>query len=155
MAARKILVPYNFTRNDEKAIAFVIDRFAQQSGDTQITLFHAFIPVPEIEINDKTVMSRLAGNLAYLRQKNYELEETLEQAQTRLVSAGFPEQSVKRIFKPQEKEIAQEIIEQAGKGEFTTLVLNHNPSKIKRYFTPSVTKKVARALKDIELSIVG
>lgn len=154
MAARKILVPYNFTRNDEKAIAFVIDRFNQQA-DTQITLFHAYIPVPEIEINDKTVMRRLAGNLAYLRQKKYDLEEALGQAQTRLVNAGFPEQSVKRIFKPQGKEIAQEIIEQATKGEFTTIVLNHHPSKIKRYFTPSVTKKVARVLKDIELSIVG
>lgn len=154
MAARRILVPYNFTRNDEKAIAFVIDRFNQQA-DTQITLFHAYIPVPEIDISDKTVMNRLAGNLAYLRQKNYDLEETLEQVQTRLVKAGFPEQSIKRIFKPQEKEIAQEIIEHATKGKFTTIVLNHNPSKIMRYFTPSVTKKVARALKDIELSIVG
>jgi hypothetical protein len=154
MAARKILVPYNFTRNDEKAITFVIDHFNNQT-DTQITLFHAYIPVPEIEISDKTVMSRLAGNLTYLRQKNYELEEALEQAQTRLIGAGFPEQNVQRIFKPQEKEIAMEIIGQAAKGKFTTIILNHNPSKMKRYFTPSVTKKVARALKDIELSIVG
>ncbi len=154
MAAHKILVPFNFTRNDEKAIAFVIDRFSQQP-DTQITLFHAYLPVPDIEISDKTVMSRLAGNLAYLRQKNYELEEALEQAQTRLVKAGFSEQAIKRIFKPQEKEISQEIIELATKGEFTTIVLNHNPSKIRRYFTPSVTKKVSRSLKDIELSIVG
>ncbi len=154
MAAQKILVPFNFTRNDEKAIAFVIDRFSHQP-DTQITLFHAYIPVPKIEISDKTVMSRIAGNLAYLRQKNYDLEEALDQTQTRLVKAGFSEQNIKRIFKPQEKEISQEIIEQAAKGEFTTIVLNHNPSKIKRYFTPSVTKKVARALKDIELSIVG
>jgi hypothetical protein len=154
MAAQKILVPYNFTRNDEKAVAFVIDRFGKHP-DTQITLFHAYIPVPEIEISDKTVMKRLAGNLAYLRQKNYDLEEELEQAQARLVNAGFSEQNVKRIFKPLEKEAAQEIIEQATKGEFTTIVLNHNPSKIRRYFTPSVTKKVARALKDIELTVVG
>jgi nucleotide-binding universal stress UspA family protein len=137
-----------------QAIAFVIERFSRQP-DTRITLFHAYIPVPEIQISDKTVMSRLAGNLAYLRQKKYELEEALGQVQTRLVEAGFAEDKVGRIFKAQEKEIAQEIIEQAAKGDVTTMVLNHNPSKIKRYFTPSVTKKVARALKDIELSIVG
>lgn len=154
MAAQKILVPYNFTRNDEKAIAFVVDRF-NQHPDAHITLFHAYIPVPEIEISDKTVMSRLAGNLTYLRQKNYELKEALEQAQTRLVKAGFPEQNIMYIFKPREKEIAQEIIDQAVKGGFTTIVLNHHPSKIKRYFTSSITKKVARALKNIELSIVG
>jgi hypothetical protein len=42
MAAYKILLPYNFTKNDEKAVAFVIDSFGQQA-DAQITLFHAYI----------------------------------------------------------------------------------------------------------------
>lgn len=154
MAAQKVLLPYNFTKNDEKALAFVIDSFGQQT-DVQITLFHAYIPVPSIEISDKTVMNRLAGNLAYLRQKNYELEEALQQTQKRLVSAGFKEQNIQRIFKPQEKETAQEIIEQATKGGFTIIVLSQNPSKIRKFFSASISKKVARALKDIELLIVG
>lgn len=154
MVAQKILLPYNFTRNDEKAVAFVIDSFGQQA-DTQITLFHAYIPVPNIEVSDKTVMNRLAGNLSYLRQKNYELEEELQQAQRRLVSAGFSEQNIQCIFKPQEKETAQEIIKQATKGGFTTIVLSQNPSKIRKFFTASVSKKVAQALKDTELLIVG
>jgi len=154
MAAQKILLPYNFTKNDQKAVAFAIDSFGQQA-DAQITLFHAYIPVPSIEVSDKTVMTRMAGNLAYLRQKNFELEEALQQAQKRLVSAGFKEQNIQRIFKPQEKETAQEIIDQATKGRFTTIILSQNPSKIRKFFTASISKKVARALKDIELLIVG
>lgn len=154
MGAQNILVPYNFTQNDEKAIAYVIDSFGSQP-DTKITLFHAYVPVPDIEISDKTVMQRLSGNLAYLRQKNYDLKEELRQAQQRLVSAGFAEKNIQNIFKPQEKETAQEIIDQAVKGRHTTIVLNHHPSKIRKYFTPSVTKRVARALKGIELTVVG
>jgi nucleotide-binding universal stress UspA family protein len=154
MGAQNILVPYNFTQNDEKAIAVVIDSYGQQP-DTQITLFHAYVPIPNIEISDKTVMQRMAGNLAYLRQKNYDLQEELKRAQQRLVSAGFSEKNVQCIFKPQEKETAQEIIDQAVKGRYTAIVLNHHPSKIRKYFTPSVTKRVARALKDIELTVVG
>ena len=55
MATRKILVPYNFTQNDEKAVAFVIDSFGHQA-DAQITLFHTYIPVPDIEVSDLTIM---------------------------------------------------------------------------------------------------
>jgi nucleotide-binding universal stress UspA family protein len=113
------------------------------------------IPVPDIEASDKTIMNRLSGNLAYHRQNNYELEEALQQAQKRLVNAGFKENNIQRIFKPQEKETAQEIVEQATRGEFTTIVLSHNPRKIRNFFTASISKKVARALKDIELLIVG
>ena len=154
MGAQNILVPYNFTQNDEKAIAFVIDSYGPQP-DTRITLLHAYVPVPDIEISDKTVMRRLAGNLAYLRQKKYDLKEELQQARLRLVTAGFSEKNVQCIFKPQEKETAQEIIDQAVKGKFTAIVLNHHPSKIRKYFTPSVTKRVARALKGVELTVVG
>lgn len=154
MGDQNILVPYNFTQNDEKAIAFVIDSYGPQL-DTRITLLHAYVPVPDIEISDKTVMQRLAGNLAYLRQKKYDLEEELQRARRRLVSAGFSEKNVQCIFKPQEKETAQEIIDQAVKGKFTAIVLNHHPSKIRKYFTPSVTKRVARALKGVELTVVG
>ena len=123
--------------------------------DTQITIFHAYIPVPDIEVSDKTVMNRMAGNLAYLRQKNYELEETLKLVQKRLVKAGFNEQNIQRVFKSQEKETAQEIIEQAIKENITTVVLSQNPSKIRKFFTVSISKKVARALKNIELLIVS
>jgi ABC-type branched-subunit amino acid transport system substrate-binding protein len=153
MATRKILVPYNFTQNDEKVVAFVVDSFGHQA-DAQITLFHTYIAVPDIEVSDKTVMSRLSGNLAYLRQKNYELQEALQQARKRLLKEGFAEQNVQCVFKSQEKEAAQEIIEQATKGGFNTIVLSKNPSKIGKFFSASISKKVARALKDIELLIV-
>jgi nucleotide-binding universal stress UspA family protein len=153
MATRKILVPYNFTQNDEKAVAFIVDSFGHQA-DAQITLFHTYIAVPDIEVSDKTVMSRLSGNLSYLRQKNYELEEALQQTQKRFVKEGFAEKNVQCVFKAQEKEVAQEIIEQATKGGFDTIVLSKNPSKIGKFFSASISKKVARALKDIELLIV-
>ena len=154
MAKFKVFVPYNFTSNDEKAIDFVIDRFGKEK-DAEITLFHAYIPMPDIELNDKTVMSRLAGNMAYLRQKIYDLEEAMAAAAQRLISAGFTPDNVKSIFVPRKKDTAQDIIKQVVDGEFSAIVLNHHPSKMRKYFTASISKKVAKELADRELYIVG
>jgi hypothetical protein len=154
MAAKKILVPYNFTANDEKAIDLVIQNFSQHP-DTRITLFHVYLPVPNIEINDKTVMSRISGNLSYLRQKINDMEAEIVKARDRLIGAGFSKEKVNYIFKPQDKDAAQEIIEQAYNGEFTDIVLNRSPASIRKFFTPSVSKRVEKALQHLELYMVG
>ena len=154
MDGHKILVPYNFTSNDVKSIDLVIQTFGQYQ-DAEITLFHSYIPVPDIDVSDKTVMSRMAGNLSYLRQKINELEIEIKKARDRLVSAGFAIEKVNYIFKPQEKDTAQEIIDQANKGRFTGIVLNRSPNSIRNFFTLSVSKKVIKALKNLELYMVA
>ena len=154
MAAKKILVPYNFTANDEKAIDLVIQNFGQHP-DTRITLFHVYLPVPNIEINDKTVMSRISGNLSYLRQKINDMEVEIVKARDRLIDAGFPKEKVNYVFKPQDKDAAQEIIEQAYSGAFTDIILNRSPASIRKFFTASISKRVEKALQHLELYMVG
>jgi hypothetical protein len=154
MAGQKILVPYNFTTNDEKSIDLVIQNFGQRQ-DVRITLFHVYLPVPNIEIDDKTVMSRIAGNLSYLRQKINDLEVEIVKARDRLIDAGFAKESVNYIFKPQDKDTAHEIIDQAYSGEFTGIVLSRSPASIRKFFTPSVSKRVTKALGHLELYMVG
>ncbi|MDJ0782273.1 MAG: universal stress protein [Desulfosarcinaceae bacterium] len=154
MATLKILVPYNFTGNDEKAIDFVIDRYGR-SAEAEITLFHTHAPLPNVDIPDKTVMTRLSANLSYLRQRLSEREQALVAAAERLVAAGFPEDNVDWIFKPRQREPALEIIEQAQKHRYSTIILNHHPSKVRKFFTASISKKVAQALRGMELHIVG
>jgi len=45
MARQKILLPYNFTQNDRKALNFVIRTFPKGT-EVEITLFNAYIPAP-------------------------------------------------------------------------------------------------------------
>lgn len=154
MATDKVLVPYNFTGNDEKAIDFVIDRYGP-STDAEVTLFHTYVPLPEVEISDRTVMNRLSANLNYLRQQLGEQEQALITAAERLVAAGFAKERVTWIFKPRQREPAQEIVDQAKKGRYSTIILNHHPSKVRKFFTTSISKKVAKALAHLEQHIVG
>ena len=154
MAGQKILVPYNFTVNDEKSIDLVIQNFGKHQ-DVRITLFHVYLPVPNIEIDDKTVMSRISSNLSYLRQKINDMENEIVKARDRLISAGFAKERVGYIFKPQDKDTAQEIIEQAYNGDFTGIVLSRSPTSIRKFFAPSVSKRVTKALQHLDLYMVG
>jgi hypothetical protein len=153
MGNQKILVPYNFTSLDEKALDFVIQQYGKDQN-AEVTLFNAYISVPSLEVSDKTVMQRVGESLSYLRQKIAESEAGIKNAMDRLKEGGFASDKVHYVFKPQEKDVAQEIIDLARKGQFTTVILNRNPRKIARFFTASVSKKVSKALNDLTLYIV-
>jgi len=49
MASEKILLPYNFTGYDQRALDFVIRTFSHLK-DVEVTLFHTDTPVPEIDM---------------------------------------------------------------------------------------------------------
>jgi hypothetical protein len=72
-----------------------------------------------------------------------------------LIDFGFSKEKVNYVFTPRKKETAQEIIDLANKGDFSAIVLNRSPGKIRKFFTTSVSKKVAKALVHKKLYIVG
>ena len=109
MAKSKILVPYNFTAYDEKALDFVIRTFAGNK-DVEITLFNAYTPIPEIDMKESPIMEKLKNNLSLLSKKNKEQEDELKAVKQNLVQNGFSENQVRYIFQPRKKDIAAGII---------------------------------------------
>ena len=154
MEGPNILIPYNFTINDAKCLDFAIQRYSGSPG-ARITIFHAYIPIPKVEIDDHTVMGRLAGNMNYLHQKITESEEGIKKAAQRLIDAGFRPPQVQTVFKPQERETAEEIVAAAREGDIDTVILNRRPGTVAKFFMASVSKKVSRALNDIEIIMVS
>jgi len=151
--SRKILLPYNFTRNDEKALDFVICTFANQQ-DIEITLFNAYTPPPDIDLSGSPVMEKMSSSVNYLGKRVLDQEDALKAAKEKLVGKGFSENHVNYIFEPKEKDIAQDIINVSMKGQFNIVVINRKPGKIARFFVGSVFDKVVTALKDITVCIV-
>jgi nucleotide-binding universal stress UspA family protein len=154
MASQKILLPYNFTSYDEKALDFVIRTFAHLK-DTEITLFNAHISVPAIELKESPVMEKMRGNLIYLSQQVKEQEGALNKARDKMIQSGFSEKQIRCMFKPRLKDVASEIIKLATKEHFDLVVMNHKPGAIKQFFTGSVHGKVVAALKDTTVCIVS
>ena len=154
MASQKILVPYNFTHYDEKALNFVINNFSQHS-DYEITLFYAYTAVPKVEMKNDPVMGKIKDSLSFLNQKIKESEERLKKVATKLVQNGFKEENVRTIFKPRKKHISVEIIELARNQRSDIIVINQRPGKIKYFYTGSVFNKVVSALRDCVVCIVS
>ncbi len=153
MASQKILLPFKFTNYDQRALDFVIRHFAHLK-ETEITLFHAYTPPPEIETKDSPVMDRLKAGLISLKQGVQDQEAGLKAAVQKLVENGFSEDQVHYVFKPRKKEVACEIVDLASEGRFDLVVINHKPGRVTRFFTTSVFNKVVNNLKETVVCIV-
>jgi hypothetical protein len=154
MAAQKILLPYNFTTLDQKALAFANNTFGHIE-ETEITLFHAYTPLPEIEAENTSVMGKLKGDLTYLSQKIMQQQKELKAVEEKLLQGGFAQNKINSIFKPRKKDIASEIIELVSENKYSVVLINHRPGKASRFFTGSVFSKVVSALKDTTVCIVS
>ena len=154
MAIQKILVAYNFTNLDQKALDFVTNAFVHLEG-VEITIFHAFTPVPDIETQSSVVTGKLKGSLTYLSQQVMKRENDLKRVTEKLAANGFDESRIHTIFKPRKKDIATEIISLTRETKFDAIVLNHKIARVARFFSGSVSNKVVMTLKDTAVCIVS
>lgn len=154
MSKQKLLLPYNFTRFDQKALDFVINTFAK-SKNVEVTVFNAYTPIPEIDTAATSITGKLKGSLSYLSQKISEQEAELENIKQKLIENGFEDGFVHTLFQARKKEVAAEIIDIAMDHRFDVIVISHKPGKATRFFTGSRYHKVISALKDVTVCVVS
>jgi len=133
----KILIPYNFTANDEKSIDFVNYRYAGEKR-VDITLFHAYSPVPEIDTLNNPIMEKVVSKTSYLRRQQEEQKNVLEQARQKLMNLGFNGDHIHCLFVPIKQDIADDVIMLMRTHQFNTVILNRNPGNILNYFSRSI-----------------
>jgi len=153
MVGHKILLPYNFTAYDQKALDFVIRNFSHLKN-VEITLLNIYTPAPKVDINGFPIVGDLKENITYLSRKIKQKEDNLRAAMQNLLQNGFSEHQVKYIFKPRKKDIATEIILLALDHQFNLIVINHKPGKLSHFFTGNVYSKIVDKLKNITVCVV-
>lgn len=153
MEKQKVLIPYNFTEIDRRALDFVIRTYTVCDGCT-VTLLHIYVPLPKIETEYSTVMGRLTSSMHYLTRELNEKETDLNKARRYLQEGGFSEKQVDLIFKPRSKQIADEIVEIVQSEGYDVVVLNCRPYRITRAFAQSVHNKVIASLRNVTVCIV-
>jgi len=154
MDTPKILLPYNFTSHDKKALDFVCHTFSDKKG-AEVTLFNAYTPAPTIEMRGSPIMEQMKNNLSYLSQRVREQEDALHVIKNHLLGKGFSEDNIDIVFEPKNRDVAGDIIDLAQDGRFNIVVLNRKPGKIARFFAGSVSSKVVAALKNATVCIVS
>ena len=154
MAIQKILVAYNFTHLDQKAIEFVTSTFAHLDG-IEITIFHAYTPVPEIETQASMVTGKLKSSLSYLSQQIMQRENEFKEITEKLAKNDLANAQIHTIFRPRKKDIASEIINLNRETKFDVIVLNRKATRVTRFFSGSVSHKVLMTLKETTACIVS
>ena len=154
MAIQKILLAYNFTSLDQKAIDFVTNAFAHIEG-VDITIFHVFTSVPDIETQESLVTGKLKGSLNFLSQQIMQRENDLQSVTEKLAQQGFAADRIHTVFRPRRKDIAGEIVSLTRDEKFDVVVLNRKATRVTRFFSGSVSNKVVMMLKDTTVCIVS
>ena len=154
MSSQKILVPYNFTAYDQKALEFVIRTFSHLK-DVQVTLFNSYTSVPVIDARTSPQMQNLQNNINFLTKKIIDQENALKSVKEKLLQNGFSESQVQYIFQPGKRDIAAEIVALTVNEKFDLIVLNHKPGKLSHFFTGNLFTKVINALKDTTVCVVS
>jgi hypothetical protein len=152
MALQKILVPYNFTAYDHKALDFLINTYLNRE-EVQITLFHAYTPLPPVDFGASPEIKKMEVGMTFLSEEVRRKEEGMKAAKDFLVENGFSGNQVSYVFKERQRAVADEIIEATTKGHYRVLVLSQQPGKVSRMFARSVHLKVLSTLKGVTVCI--
>jgi hypothetical protein len=154
MGTQKLLLPYNFTDRDRKALEFTASTFAPQ-GDVEVTLFHAYLSLPEVQVQDRQVTERLKGGMSYLQAKVSELESEFQNVRDELVDRGFSLARVRTVFRPRKKEVLDAILDLHHRERFSLIVVSRRPGRIGRFFAGSLHSKLISALTNVTICVVS
>jgi hypothetical protein len=152
MATQKILMPYNFTAHEEKALDFIVNTFAHRE-DVKITLLNTYAPLPKIDTAADPVLYRMRNSISYLSEDIRQKEAGLKSVKEYFLENGFSDDQVDYIFKEREKSIVGEIIDAVSKGRYRVLVLSRQSGKVTRLFARSLHSRALQALKNVTICI--
>ena len=141
----KILVPYSFMPNEQKSIDFVGHRYSKRH-EVEVTLFHAYTPVPEMDVGNSPIMHKVIQNASLLLLQQDERKNALEEARGQLMNHGIAGHNIHCIFRPVRVDIATDIIQLWKEEKFDVVVMSRNPGNIVNFFSRSISKRIVRGI---------
>jgi nucleotide-binding universal stress UspA family protein len=157
---KKILVALDDSKGAWKAVEYVAQTFNKTQG-VKVTLFHVLPGLPTdlwdaggiLTEGEEKARRRLAAK--WEKGKKNEMEGLFGKAQKRLVAAGVPATVLTREFRPDYSNVAQEIIDEARKGGYSTVVMGRRGlGPIKSTLLGSVTNNVVHHAQGFAVTIV-
>jgi hypothetical protein len=153
MEIQKILVPFNHTIYDEKALDFLIFAFSNRE-DTRVTLFNTYTPLPEIKMDSNPELAKLKGGMISLQEEIQEREAGLKSTKEHLLENGFADDQVDCVFKKREKSIPDEIADMVYSKHYRVVILSGKGTGwVNRLFSRSVRERIMSTLKDVTICI--
>ena len=156
----KILIALDNSKSAWKGVKYVARTFNNAQG-VKITLFHVLpgLPVTQWDAGhiltkeDERLRRRLAAEWIEGEKKKW--EGLFGKAQKVLVAAGIPATMVTRDLRPDYSSVAEEIIAEAQKGRYSTVVMGRRGlGPMKSAILGSVTHNVVYHARGFAVTIV-
>ena len=156
----KILIALDNSKSAWKGVKYVARTFNNAQG-VKITLFHVLPGLPTGLLNPGHILTeeeeKLRRRLAveWEEEKRKEWEDLFGKAQKLLISAGIPARMITKEFRPDHSSVAQEIIDEARDGRYSTIVMGRRGlGPIKSAILGSVTDNVVHHAQGFVVTIV-
>ncbi|KPJ63640.1 MAG: hypothetical protein AMJ45_07180 [Syntrophobacter sp. DG_60] len=157
--SERILVALDRSENALKAVEYIA-RTMSKLEDIQITLFDVIPRLPKFEFErgpHLPFLKDIITELTVVRsQRKTDMDHVFEMAKKKLIEAGVSEERIKIKCVEEKKGIAKDIVGEAIKGNYGTVILGRRgTSKTRDFYFGSVTNKVTSMLQDRSIIIVG
>jgi len=155
----KILIALDDSKGAWKGVEYVARTFSNAQG-VKVTLFHVLPGLPTalwdsghiLTEEDEKARQRLAAKWEEGKRKKW--EDLFGKAQKLLVSAGIPARMVTREFRPDYSSVAEEIIDEAREGGYSTVVMGRRGlGPIESALLGSVTNNVVHHAQGFAVTI--
>jgi nucleotide-binding universal stress UspA family protein len=156
MQEKNVLIPHNFTEEDEKALDYATRIFAHQPRTT-ITLYHLYTPLPRTDKLEPGTKDARTNTAVLIKQNIWDKENELQTLANKLTaSGGFTPEQIKIKLKARRKSVGKELLEAVEQGGYNSIVVSADPSKSpRRLFGENVYDTLLSHLKETEIIIVA
>lgn len=157
--SERLLIALDRSENALKAVEYIA-KIMSKLKNIQITLFDVIPKLPKFEFERGPHLPFLKDTITELTvvrsQRKTDMDHVLEMAKKKLIEASVSEKRIKIKCVEEKEGIAKDIVKEAIKGNYGTVVLGRRgTSKTKDFYFGSVTNKVISMLQDRSIIIVG
>jgi nucleotide-binding universal stress UspA family protein len=160
MMTHKILVALDYSEGAWGAVEYVARTFGQ-TPDVAVTMLHVLPGIPPAfwdtghlltEVEKKS-RERLVS--IWKETKGKKWQGLFQKATQRLVEAGMSAEAITREFEPDHGGVAEEILEEAHAGGYSTIVMGRRGSgRLKSILLGSISNKVVLHAQGLAVTIV-
>ncbi len=157
----KILIAMDESKNAIKAVKYVARTVSKTKG-IQITLYHVFPEAPPLGIEKEAALLHhpsfkegVEDFRVWLKQKRAAVEKVMDKARDILVKAGIAPKNVKVRIGEKKEGIARDILKEAEKGKYDTIIVGRRGlTATKAFFFGSTSSKIVQHARNCTVWVV-
>ena len=152
--SNKILIAVDPSENALKAVKYAAGILR---SDSQVTLYHVFFKTPPLDLREGEILPHHPASFRgsteefkkWLSAQRSAAEESLDAAKKVLIKGGLDPKNIEVKIEEGKQGVATDILNEVKEGGYDTVIVGRRgQSRLKRFFSGSVTAKIMHHAED-------